>query len=386
MKGIKRFVTLVCLVLVCLSLVLAGCSSPAPATPAPAANTTSAAAAPTKAAAGTTSAAASTTSAAAAAPKTLSKVKVSHATVGVFRLPLYVALQNGYFKEEGLDIEIIDSKSGSDAMKLLAGGGVEFATGQLLDAVNLQREGIDVKGIAILTNRMTNSLTVKKGLEGQIKSMADLKGKTRTIGITSVGSGTWQFAVYLASLEKISKDDLNLVAVGAGAAAIQAMKAGKIDAMSMADPENYQVVADGDASFLYDTADVAQHKKYIGDTYLNNQVMTRGDYIKSNPQNVQAFVNGIQRAIGWINQHTPEETAKLILGYQGWQGTSEKVLVDMLKRGSAGNPKSAVIEKDAFDNGIKLPLAVGAIDKSMPYEQVINTDFAKKAAEKYPVK
>ena len=316
--------------------------------------------------------------------KSLGKVRVSHATVGVFRLPIYVALQNGYFKDEGLEIEIIDSKSGSDAMKMLAGGAVEFATGQLLDAVNLQREGIDCKGIAIATNRMTNSITVKKSLAGQIKSFQDMKAQKSTIGITSVGSGTWQFAVHMAKLQGIAKEDLNFVAVGAGTAAISAMKAGKLDVMSMADPENYTVVADGDAVFLYDMADVTQHKQYIGDTYLNNQVMTLGTYIKSNPEAVQAFVNAYQRAIVWNSSHTPEEIAKVIMGYRGWQGTDEKVLVDMLKRGASGNPKTAVIEKDAYDNGIKLPLAVGAIKEAMPYEQVINTEFAQNAVKKYP--
>lgn len=331
----------------------------------------------------TASAPAPATAAAAAAPKNLGKVRISHATVGVFRLPLYVALQNGYFKDEGLDVEIIDSKSGSDAMKLLAGGGTEFGVGQLLDAVNLQREGIDCKGIAIATNRMTNSITVRKDLAASIKSMQDLKAP-KTIGITSVGSGTWQFAVYMAKLQGIPAEQLNLVAVGAGTAAIQAMEAGKLDAMSMADPENYQVVADGAAVFLYDTADVAQHKQYIGDSYLNNQIMTLGSTIKSKPEVVQAIVNAYQRAIVWDSTHTPEEIAKVILGYPSWQGTDQKVLVDMLKRGASGNPKTALIEKDAFDNGIKLPLAVGAIDKAMPYEQVISTEFAQNAIKKYP--
>ncbi len=360
---------------------LAGCApAPTPAPPAP----TTALAQPTAAVQPTAAPKPTAAPPPTTAPaKSLGKVRISHATVGVFRLPLYTALQNGYFKDEGLEIEIIDSKSGSDAMKLLAGGGVEFAVGQLLDAVNLQREGIDCKGFLMATNRMTNSITVKKSLAGQIKSFQDLKAP-KTIGITSVGSGTWQFAVYMAKLQGIAKEELNLVAVGAGTAAISAMKAGKLDAMSMADPENYQVVADGDAVFLYDTADVAQHKQYIGDTYLNNQVMTLGSYIKANPEIVQAFANAYQRAVVWNSSHTPEEIAKVILGYKGWQGTDEKVLVDMLKRGASGNPKSAVITQDAYDNGIKLPLAVAAIDKALPFDQVINTEFAQNAVKKYP--
>ncbi len=364
---------------------IASCA-PTP-TPVPPPAPTTAPAQPTAAPQPTT-APAQPTAAPTAAPtvatvKSLGKVRISHATVGVFRLPLYVALQNGYFKDEGIDIEIIDSKSGSDAMKLLAGGGVEFAVGQLLDAVNLQVQNVDIKGVAIATNRMTNSITLRKDLAGKINSFQDLKSP-KTIGITSVGSGTWQFAVYMAKLQGIEKEALNLVAVGAGTAAIQAMEAGKLDAMSMADPENYQVVADGAAVFLYDCADVAQHKKYIGDTYLNNWAMTRGDYIKSNPAVVQALVNAYQRAIVWDSSHTPEEIAKVIKGYQGWQGTDDKVLVDMLKRGASGNPKTALVDKETFDNGLKLPLAVGALEKPLPFEQVVNVEFAQNAIKKYP--
>ncbi|MCL5960927.1 MAG: ABC transporter substrate-binding protein [Chloroflexi bacterium] len=321
-----------------------------------------------------------------AAAKALTKVRVSHAGVGIFRLPLYVALLNGYFKDEGVDVEIVDTRSGSDAMKMLAGGAVEFSTGQLLDAVNLNKEGINIQGVALLTSRIANSIVLKKGLQGQIRSFKDLTGQNHTVGITSVGSGTWQLAVYTAQKDGVKKEDLNFISVGSGASVLAAVKAGKVDAMSYADPENFSLVSGGDAEFLIDLADPATHQKYIGDTYLNNQIMVKADYIKSNPAVVQGFVNGIQRALIWENQHTAEDIAKLLTGYSGFQGFDQKALIGSLKRQASGNPKSAVISKDAFDNAMKLPIAVGAVDQAMPFEKLVNTELAEKAVQKYPVK
>lgn len=321
------------------------------------------------------------------APVQLTKVRISHAGAQTFRLPLYVAVQNGYFKDEALEVEVVETASGSDAMKMLAGKAVEFSTGQLLDAVNLNKQGINIQGVAMLTNRMSNSIVVRKAIAGEIKSMADLtKGRNRTVGVTSVGSGTWQVAVYAGLAAGVKQDDFNFIPVGTGANVIGAVTSGRVDAMSFADPENLQLVESGAATFLIDTSDEATHKKLIGDTYLNNQIMVSADYQKEKPEVVQGFVNAIQRGTVWASAHTPEEIATLILGYPGFKGSDQAFMVKALRRMATGIPKSVVITRDAFDNGMKLPLAIGVLDKPMAYEVLVNTSFAEKAVAKYPAK
>jgi NitT/TauT family transport system substrate-binding protein len=321
---------------------------------------------------------------AAATPAALTRVRISHAGAQTFRLPLYVAIQNGYFKDEGLDAEVIETKSGSDAMKMLAGKAVEFSTGQLVDAVNLNKEGMNIQGVAMLTNKLGNSIVVRKSLANDIKSMADLKGPNRTVGVTSVGSGTWQFAVYAAQAAGLKPEDLNFIPLGTGGAVIGGVQAGRVDAMSFADPENFQLVESGDAVFLIDMTDEATHKKLIGDTYLNNQIMVSSEYIKQKPEVVQSFVNAIQRGSVWASAHTPEEIATLILGYEGFKGADQALMVKSLRRMATAIPKSTVITRDAFDNAMKLPVAIGVIDKPMSFEQLVDSSFAEKAAAKYP--
>lgn len=325
-----------------------------------------------------------TTSGATATP-TPTKVRISHAGVTIFRLPFYVAIQNGYFSEEGIDLEVVDTTSGSDAMKMLAGNAVEFSTGQLLDAVNLNKQGIHVQGVAMLTNKLSNSIIVRKALADQVKSMKDLTGQNHTIGVTSVGSGTWQFAVYVASRDNVPADDLNFVSVGSsGASVLGAFKAGRVDAMSFGDPENFELVDSGDGAFLIDMTDAATHARVIGDTYLNNQIMVSEAYMTAHPEVVQHFVNAIQKGLNWTNAHQPDAVGQLIIGFPGFNGMDQPALMKSLQRGAHSVPPVSVITQDAFDNAMKLPLAIGAISEAIPFSQLVNNTFAEQAAKLYP--
>lgn len=311
------------------------------------------------------------------------KVTMAHAGTQLMRLPLYIAIQNGYLKEEGIDLEIVETRSGSDGMKMLAGNAVNFAAGQLLDAINLQKQGIGAVGVVMLTQRLGNSIVVRKAVADQIKSMKDLKG--RTVGVTSVGSGTWQFAVFAGTLEGLKAEDFNFVGVGSGPNIIGAVKAGRIDAMSYSDPENYNMVKDGDAVFLIDMADDATHRRILGETYLNNQIMVLSSYAKSNPKNVQALVNGIQRAVVWVNTHSIDETTKVLHSYPAFSKLDyDQFLISVKRTLPDGMAKTAMISQAAFDSAMRFPLAVGAIDAAMPYSQLVDSSFAENAIKKYP--
>lgn len=311
------------------------------------------------------------------------RMSMSHAGAAIFRLPIYVAIQNGYFKDEGIDLQVVDTRSGSDAMKMLAGRSVDISTGQLIDSVLLAKQGIEVKGIALLSQRISNSVVVRKALAKEIRSIKDIKG--RTFGVTGIGSGTWQLAVYLGVLEGLKAEDFNFIGVGSGASVIAALKAGRVDALSYADPENPQLVADGDAEFLVDLADDATHKRLIGDTYLNNQIMVLASYAKANPDRVQRFVNALQRANVWAQGRPVEEIAKVVHAYPGFAKIDYAQIVLSLKRmGADGIVSSAVIPKAAYENAIKLPLAIKAIDAHVPYETLVDTSFAEAAVKKHP--
>lgn len=307
----------------------------------------------------------------------LEEVTIAHAGAAVFRLPFYVAMINDYFKDQGLKLTVVNTRSGSDGMKMLAGRAVNFGVGQLVDAVNLNKQGINARGIAQLTNRFTNSIIVRKDLAGRIKTLKDLKGAP--LGVTGIGSGTWQFAMFIATQEGLKREDLNFIGVGTGANVVGAIKSKRVAAMSYAEPETLLLTRQGLAEMLVDMGDPATHAKYIGDNYISNWIMVLPDYARDNKKKVQAFVNSIQLALNWLQGRDPNEVAALLKKVTGFDRMDASILVASVKRQSV--PKTAVVSQAAFDNALKIPLAVGAIKVKMPFSQLVDNSFAEAAAK-----
>jgi NitT/TauT family transport system substrate-binding protein len=319
-----------------------------------------------------------------AAPQAMAeKITIAHAGGALLRLPFYVALQKKFFEAEGLEPEIVEARSGSDSIKMLVGGSVQFTTGQFIDAVNVQKQGVDAIGVAMLTQRMSNAIVVRKGLAGTIKTMKDLKG--RPFGVTGIGSGTWQFAVYIARANGLKPGDLNFIGIGTGAGPIGAIKTSRVDALSYADPETYILVHDGDAVYLVDMGDDATHRRYVGASYLANQIMVMRDFAKKQPQTVQKFVNAIQRAINWSHAVSTDELAKVVHSFRGFARYNPEIFAGAIKKmmpNSLG--KNAIVTQDAFDNAAKLSMAAGGMKEAIPMSKLVDNSFAEKAAKLYP--
>ncbi len=97
--------------------------------------------------------------------------------------------------------------------------------------------------------------------------------------------------------------------------------------------------------------------------------------MKSKPALVQSFVNGIQRSLNWMNASSTEEIATELAKTEGFNFEHD-VLVGTLNRMRNAVPKTAVVTEDAFNNTLKLPLAVGSLDKAIPFNVLEDNTFA----------
>jgi NitT/TauT family transport system substrate-binding protein len=308
------------------------------------------------------------------------KVTIPNNNAALIAMPFYIAIQKGYFKDEGLDVQLVDIPSGPDATKMLASGRIDFQPGQLLDGLFLRQQGIKAKSIALLTSRYTASLVVRKAVANEITSVAKLKG--RTVGVTGVGGGTWLFLMYLAKKNGLQPDDINVVPVGNGPSALNAVISGRVDALSFVDPENFKLVQDGEAVYLADMTNEAVHQKEIGGSYVNNQVLVLEDYAKKNPKNVQMFVNGIQRALTWARSQSPDEVAAVVRSFPNFAHFEQDIFIGSLKKMlPQALPTTAVITREAFDNNVKIPLGAGTLKTPVPYEEIVDNSFAEAAAK-----
>jgi len=197
-------------------------------------------------------------------------------------LPLMVAAERGFFKREGLDMELVFVRGASTAVQALLANQIHFifSIGPQMPAV---WEGNDIILLAQQVGRPTFSLVVTP----DIQKIADLKGKK--IGVTFGGS-TAAGTKALLELNKINPDkDVEYISLPGNEPKIAAMKQGLISAALLAPPSDYLAMKSG-LKRLVSLADIFKDTAFTG-------LAATSKTIKENPQMVKRMVRAIVRAV-----------------------------------------------------------------------------------------
>lgn len=222
-----------------------------------------------------------------------------------YYLPLTIADRLGYFKDEGLDVTIADFPGGAKALQSLMGGSAEMVSGAYEHTINMQAKGQAIRAIVVQGRYAGIVLGLSPEKAAQYKSPKDLKGMK--IGVTAPGSSTNMFVNALLAKEGLKPDAVSIIGVGATAGAVAAMQKKQIDAIANLDPVMNLLEVGGDIVTKVDTRTLEGQKYVYGADYAAGVIYTREDFVKKNPQTVQAVANAMVRALRWIQKATPEQ-------------------------------------------------------------------------------
>lgn len=241
------------------------------------------------------------------------KTKVILAVGGkplLYYLPLTIAEQKGFFKAQGLDVEINDFGGGSKSLQALIGSSVDVVTGAYEHTIRMQAKGQDIRAVLEMGRFPGIVIAVRKSLAGEIKSAADFKG--RKIGVTAPGSSTALCVQYAMVKAGLKPSDAAIIGVGAGASPVAAVKKGEIEVLSHLEPVISKLEQDGDVEILIDTRTESGSKALFGGSNPAACLYLRQDFIAKNPGTTQRLVNGLMAALRWIGKATPEEIADAV--------------------------------------------------------------------------
>src|SRR5215510_1685043 len=225
----------------------------------------------------------------------------------LYYLPLALTDRLGYFKEQGLNVEISDFKGGSQSLTALIGGSADVVTGAYEHTLRMQAKGQDIVAVIELGRYPGISLAVKKERADKIKSFADLKGAK--IGVTAPGSSPNMLVWYLMAKAGLKPDDASFIGVGAGAGAVAAIQRGEIDAISNIDPVMAKLEASGDIVTLAETRTSEGTTKVFGGPMSAAVLYVKRDWLEKHPNTVQALTNAFYRTLKWMREATPEQIA-----------------------------------------------------------------------------
>jgi NitT/TauT family transport system substrate-binding protein len=227
----------------------------------------------------------------------------------IIYMPLTLADQLGYFKQEGLTVDIQDLKGGADALQAMVGGSTDATMGFYEHTVRTQTQGKFIEMIA--TCDLYPGLVMFVGKSHPeaktIKDLANFK-----IGITSAGSSTEEMVKYLFKKNGLDPAGAQTVAVGSGGPAITALKNGLVDALVTVEPAASTIEKNGDGTVMYDTRTEQGTKDVFGGAWPAGGFYVSTDFVQQNPRTSQALARVAVNTLKYINSHSAEEvTAKL---------------------------------------------------------------------------
>ncbi|AFM41100.1 ABC-type nitrate/sulfonate/bicarbonate transport system, periplasmic component [Desulfosporosinus acidiphilus SJ4] len=301
----------------------------------------------------------------------LTKVKLSEVTHSVFYAPQYVAMTQGFFKEEGLDIELSNGQGADKVMTGVLSGEEDIGFAGPEASVYVYNEGKEDNSVvfAQLTNGDGTFLMGRKPDPGF--KWSDLKGKT-IIGGRKGGMPAIVLQYVLGKNGLTPGRDVNIDTTIQFAAMPGAFLGGKGDYVIIFEPTASVMEKEG-KSFI-----VASLGKESGEVPYT-AYFSRKSYIEKNPNVIQKFTNAIYKGQIWVEKHSPEEIAKAIKPQ--FPDENEEILTSSIKRYKEQNTykKNPVLQEKDFYLLQQIIKDAGELKQIAPYEKVVNTKFAETA-------
>src|SRR5258708_3199588 len=220
----------------------------------------------------------------------------------LFYLPLTVTERLGYFRDQGLDLEISDFPGGARALQALIGGSAEVVTGSFEHTIQMQAKNQPIKGIIQLGQFPGYVLAVLAAKAERYRGPADLKGMK--IGITAPGSGTHLMVQHFMVRNGLAPTDVSFIGVGAAGSAVAAVQRGEIDAIVNVDPMISLMESQGLIKVVADTRTLDGTRQVFGGLYPAAVLYAGEPFIARNPRTVQALANALVRGLKWIASHS----------------------------------------------------------------------------------
>jgi NitT/TauT family transport system substrate-binding protein len=232
-----------------------------------------------------------------------------HIAVGgktlVAYLPLTIAERRGYFTKEGLQVTISDFQGGAKALEALVGGSADIGCGAYEHTLYMAAKGLAIKAIALQANSFGLVVGVQKDKAPSYHSLRDLKGMR--IGVTGPGSASAIGLKMLLSKAGMTVDDVGVIGVGGGAAAVAATITGKLDAIANFDPAISLLERDGAIKTILDTRHAKDLAYLYGAPFAASAFYLDARFADRYPKTTQAFVNAISSALDWMRRASTDE-------------------------------------------------------------------------------
>ena len=301
----------------------------------------------------------------------LTKVTLNEVAHSIFYAPMYVAFEEDYFKEEGLDVTLVTGFGADKTMTAVLAGDADIGFMGSESTIYTYAGGTQdyVVNFAQLTQRAGNFLVAREPIDNFTWDM--LKGKD-VLGGRAGGMPEMVFEYILRKNNIDPATDVKIdqsIDFGSTAAAFSG---GQGEFTIEFEPHATSLEEKGDG---YVVASLGEDSGYVPYTAFS----AKKSYLEDHSDVIQAFTNALQKGMDYVQEHSPEEIAETIAPQ--FEGTSLETLTTIVKRYYDQDTwkENLIFEENAFSLLQNILEDSGILEERVPYSDLVNTDFARKA-------
>ena len=303
----------------------------------------------------------------------LKTIKVNEVTRSVFYAPQYVAINNGYFQENGIEVELSTGQGADAVMTAVLSNQCDIGFAGPEASIYVYNEGKEdyCQVFAQMTKKDGSFLIARNDTDNF--SWQDLKGKTVIPG--RKGGVPYMTLEYVLKKNGINPqtdltlDDSIKFDLMAGAFA-----SGNADYVTLFEPTASMTEAQGKGYIVASVGEASGEIPYTA-------YFAKKSYIENNEQTIQDFTNAIYKGQKWVKEHTSREIAEAIVSF--FPDTDVEMLANAIqsyKDIDAWND-TPVLKEEAFNRLQEVMTSAGELEQKAPYDKIVNNKYAEQVED-----
>ena len=220
----------------------------------------------------------------------------------IMYLPVTLAARLGYFRDEGLDVQILSEPAGVDTATELIAGAVQGAVGIYDHTIDLQSRGLEVEAVVVLNRAAGLAELASTQVPQPMQTMTGANG--RRLGVTGFGASTYFLSRYLARRAGLTTNSYTVVPLGSDNSFVDAMTKGTVDAGMIEEPTASRLLAAGTAEMLVDMRSVEGTRAVLGGPYAGSCLYAQRKWVATHPDETRHLVRAMTRALAFIASHS----------------------------------------------------------------------------------
>ena len=299
----------------------------------------------------------------------LKNIKVNEVTRSVFYAPQYVAINNGYFEEDGLEIELSTGQGADAVMTAVLSNQCDIGFAGPEASIYVYNEGKEdyCQVFAQMTKRDGSFLVSKEPADNF--RWEDLKGKTVIPG--RKGGVPYMTLEYVLKKNGINpKTDLTLDDSIKFDLMASAFTSGEVEYVTLFEPTASLIEKEGKGHIVASVGEAAGEIPYTA-------YFAKKSYIENNEDTIQKITNAIHKGQKWVKEHTSKEIAEVIASF--FPDTDIETLsnaIQSYKDIDAWND-TPVLKEESFERLQEVMTSAGELEQKAPYDKIVNNKYAE---------